>query len=349
MGDTDKVKILVVDDVEVNRFTLRDIIKDMGYMPVLTENGEQALKVVEIFPIQLIITDIAMPEMDGYELCKRIKQNPNTRDIPLIFISAFDSPEDVVKGFEVQGEDYSTKPFIPEVVRARIKVHLSVFETKRKLQEMNQKLQTSVSEQMHQMDSEKKNVLYALLRVVKEGVQYDAEAIERKEANCRTLAEALQLTNEYGDVISDRDLDTIGLASDLCDLGYVAVSAEILSHFGSMTDAEFEIMKNHTTIGANILLDIKKNSKYNDFVTMAAEIAKYHHENWDGSGYPNRVSGEQIPISAQIVHIINDYDALYHNPDRFKDAMEIMEKDVGKRYNPVVFQVFQKIVRQLKK
>ena len=98
MSDAGKTKILVVDDVEVNRFTLRDIIKDMGYLPILAENGEQALKAVERFPIQLIITDIAMPEMDGYELCKRIKQNPDTRDIPLIFISAFDSPEDVVKG-----------------------------------------------------------------------------------------------------------------------------------------------------------------------------------------------------------------------------------------------------------
>lgn len=349
MSDAGKTKILVVDDVEVNRFTLRDIIKDMGYLPILAENGEQALKAVERFPIQLIITDIAMPEMDGYELCKRIKQNPDTRDIPLIFISAFDSPEDVVKGFEMQGEDYITKPFIPEVVRARIRVHLSVFETRRELQEMNQKLQASVNEQMHQMDNEKKNVLYALLRVVKEGIRYDSEAMERKEANCRILAEALQLTNEFGDVISDRDLDTIGLASELCDLGYVAVSADILERFGGMSEEEFEVMKNHTTIGASILADIKKNSMYNDFVNMASEIAGYHHENWDGSGYPGHVKGDEIPISAQIVHIINDYDALSHHPEKCEKAMEIMERDVGKRYNPVVFQVFQKIVRQLKK
>ncbi len=349
MSDAGKTKILVVDDVEVNRFTLRDIIKDMGYLPILAENGEQALKAVERFPIQLIITDIAMPEMDGYELCKRIKQNPDTRDIPLIFISAFDSPEDVVKGFEMQGEDYITKPFIPEVVRARIRVHLSVFETRRELQEMNQKLQASVNEQMHQMDNEKKNVLYALLRVVKEGIRYDSEAMERKEANCRILAEALQLTNEFGDVISDRDLATIGLASELCDLGYVAVSADILERFGGMSEEEFEVMKNHTTIGASILADIKKNSMYNDFVNMASEIAGYHHENWDGSGYPGHVKGDEIPISAQIVHIINDYDALSHHPEKCEKAMEIMERDVGKRYNPVVFQVFQKIVRQLKK
>lgn len=349
MSDAGKTKILVVDDVEVNRFTLRDIIKDMGYLPILAENGEQALKAVERFPIQLIITDIAMPEMDGYELCKRIKQNPDTRDIPLIFISAFDSPEDVVKGFEMQGEDYITKPFIPEVVRARIRVHLSLFETRRELQEMNQKLQASVNEQMHQMDNEKKNVLYALLRVVKEGIRYDSEAMERKEANCRILAEALQLTNEFGDVISDRDLATIGLASELCDLGYVAVSADILERFGGMSEEEFEVMKNHTTIGASILADIKKNSMYNDFVNMASEIAGYHHENWDGSGYPGHVKGDEIPISAQIVHIINDYDALSHHPEKCEKAMEIMERDVGKRYNPVVFQVFQKIVRQLKK
>ena len=113
-------RILIVDDVEANRFTLKDIILEMGYQPILTENGIQALKMVERYPLQLIILDIAMPVMDGYEVCRLVKQNADTREIPIIFISAFDDPADIAKGFSLGGEDYITKPFIPEVVSRKL-------------------------------------------------------------------------------------------------------------------------------------------------------------------------------------------------------------------------------------
>ena len=170
--------ILIVDDVETNRFVLRDIIAEMGYRPVLTENGLQALKLVERHKPQLIILDVAMPEMDGYEFCQIMKQNANTREIPIIFISAFDDPVDIVKGFNLGGEDYITKPFIPEVVKARISIHLKLSETSKNLADMNRKLQTSISEQLRQMEQEKKNVLYALLRVVQERDDYDKLQME---------------------------------------------------------------------------------------------------------------------------------------------------------------------------
>ena len=131
--------ILVVDDVETNRFVLRDIIAEMGCRPVLTENGLQALKLLERHKPQLIVLDVAMPEMDGYEFCRIMKENANTRDIPIIFISAFDDPTDVVKGFSLGGEDYITKPFIPEVVKARIGIHLKLSETSKNLADMNRK------------------------------------------------------------------------------------------------------------------------------------------------------------------------------------------------------------------
>ena len=119
--------ILIVDDIETNRFTLRDIITEMGYKPILTENGEQALKVVERFPIHLIILDIAMPVMDGFEVCKILKSNPETKEIPIIFISAFDDPSDIERGFALEGVDYITKPFTPSIVKARVKLHLKLY------------------------------------------------------------------------------------------------------------------------------------------------------------------------------------------------------------------------------
>ena len=145
-------RILIVDDVEANRFILRDVITDMGYQPVLTENGIQALKMVQHIKPQLIILDIAMPELDGYEVCQKMKENPDTREIPIIFISAFDDPADIVKGFSIGGEDYITKPFIPEVVKARVGMHLKLYEANRNMMEMNRQLQVSVSAQLKQIE-----------------------------------------------------------------------------------------------------------------------------------------------------------------------------------------------------
>ena len=138
--DSSKAEILIIDDVEMNREILREIISDMGESPFLAESGEQALEMLDGWKPQLILTDISMPGMDGYELCKILKKGEKTRNIPVIFISAFSEPEDIIEGFSLGGEDYITKPFIPEVVQARVGVHLRLYEAKRELMESNRKL-----------------------------------------------------------------------------------------------------------------------------------------------------------------------------------------------------------------
>ena len=276
--------ILIVDDVETNRFVLRDIIAEMGYRPVLTENGLQALKIVERHKPQLIILDVAMPEMDGYEFCQIMKQNANTRDIPIIFISAFDDPADVVKGFNLGGEDYITKPFIPEVVKARIGIHLKLSETSKSLADMNRKLQTSITEQLRQMEQEKKNVLYAMIRMVQEHKSYDKAQMERLCYNVRILAEAMQLSPKYSDVISDKYIETLELAAPLCILENVA-----------------------------ILSDIIKVGGYNEFIQMAMEIVEFHKEN---------PKGREIPLSAQIVTIVGAYCSFNGQQEEIFEALE---------------------------
>lgn len=306
--------ILIVDDVETNRFVLRDIIAEMGYRPVLTENGVQALKVVERHKPQLIILDVAMPEMDGYEFCQIMKQNPNTRDIPIIFISAFDNPADIVKGFNLGGEDYVIKPFIPEVVKARIGIHLKLSESGKNLAEMNRKLQTSITEQLNHMEQAKKNVLYAVLRVVQEG--YDRADMERISHNAGMLAEAMQLSPRYGDLISDKYIETLRLAAPL----FVLDNAAILS-------------------------DIIKVEGYNEFIQMALDIVEGYHENWDGSGNPSGKRGDEIPLVAQIVAVVACYCDL--TKEQQEDAFAAMGKDAGIRFNPEIFAILKKIYRQL--
>jgi len=316
--------ILVVDDVETNRFVLRDIIAEMGYRPVLTENGLQALKLVERHKPQLIVLDVAMPEMDGYEFCRNMKENANTRDIPIIFISAFDDPTDIVKGFNLGGEDYITKPFIPEVVKARIGIHLKLSETSKNLADMNRKLQTSISEQLRQMEQEKKNVLYTLIRVVQESNGYDKVQMERLSYNAKILAEAMQLSPKYGDMISDKYIETLELAAPLCEWGNVA-----------------------------ILSDIIKIEGYNEFIQIAIDIVESKRENWDGSGKPSGKSGEEIPLSAQIMQVASTYCGLttresQDKEHRVEEVFEIMQKEVGVKFNPDVFAIFRKIYRLLK-
>lgn len=347
----DMRQILIVDDVDTNRFALKEIISGMGYQPILTENGLQALKIMEHYRPQLIILDVAMPEMDGYELCKIIKDNAETRDIPIIFISAFDEPTDIVKGFALGGEDYITKPFIPEVVQARVGLHLKLYEASQNLMEMNRQLHNSVNAQLQQIEHERKKVLYALIRVARENACYDKGHMERLSYNSRLMAEAMQLSETYGDVISDMYIDTIELAAPLCDLGNVAIPTDILQRDRALTPEEKIVMETHTEIGAKILGDIGTSSDYNDFIQISIDIAHFHHENWDGSGYPTGKKGEEIPLSAQIVALIGAYcalteDRLYRKAFDREEAVGILEVESGRKFNPEMFYILKKIYRQ---
>ena len=350
---TEVPKILVVDDVEANRFALRNIIQQLGYQPVLAENGEQAIKVAQRFDLQLVILDVAMSVMGGYQVCEVLKSNVNTRDIPIIFISAYDNPKDVAKGFELGGADYITKPFMPEVVKARVTLQLKLYETSRQMQELNRKLQISVSEQLRRVEREKRNVLYALLRVARENAAYDSAHMERMSRNCRVLTEAMQLTLDFGSRISNQYVDTIEVAAPICDIGNVAIPTSILQKKDALSPEENAQMQRHTVVGERILRDIDEEDQNNSFIEMSCDIAMYHHENWDGSGYPSGIKGDEIPLSAQIIGIVSTYCALtenrtYRGSYTQEEALDIMKEDVGIKFNPQIFDILYKIKRQLR-
>ena len=346
-------RILIIDDVEANRFILRNIIADMGHQPVLAENGIQGLKIMERIVPDLILLDISMPEMDGFELADILKQDIKRRHIPIIFISAMDEPQDIVKGFEAGGADYVTKPFIQEVVKSRVDVHLKMAEMNQDLLESNRRLQASITEQLNQMEAEKKKVLYALLAVARKNACYEEQHMERLQYNCKLLAQAMQLSPKYEHLVSDTFVETIELAAPLCDLGNMAISLDILQKKDKLTPEEIEIVKTHTTIGAQILSDIRGDGDYNDFVDMSYNIALYHHEKWDGTGYPNEISGDEIPLPAQIVALVSTYCALTENRSFRKafskeEALEIMELVAGVDFNADMFNIYKKIARQLR-
>lgn len=352
MSGKDKVenarKILIVDDLEPNRLILEEIIKNMDCYPILAESASQALELMEEWKPQLVLTDISMPGMDGYEMCRILKEKKDTRDIPIVFISAFDDPEDIVEGFRLGGADYITKPFIPEVVQARVGVHLHLYEANWKLTEMNRRLQISVSEQLRQMELEKKNMLYALANIAAQNSSYEKEYMDRLSKNCRVLAQAMQLSPLFEGRISDTYIDTIEIAAPLCDIGNIGVPMEILQKKSGLTPEETAAIQNHTSIGAKFISDLHVSSDYNDFISMSIDIARHHHENWDGSGYPDRLAGEEIPLAAQIVSVIEGYCALTgQNAYSREETLEIMNKEAGQKYNKDILDICCKISRQL--
>ena len=347
------IRVLIIDDVETNRFVLRNIITDMGYQPVLAENGKQGLKIMERILPDLILLDVAMPEMDGFEFADIIKKDVKTRNIPIIFISAFDAAADIVKGFEAGGADYVTKPFIQEVVKSRVAVQLKLAEMNKNLADANRRLQVSITEQLRQLEAEKKKVLYALLTVVRKNAVFDESHIERLQENCKILAQAMQLSPKYESIVSDTFVETIELAAPLCDLGMVGVPLDILQKNGKLTDDEMAIMQKHTAIGTQIMEDIKGDGDYNDFVDMSCDITKYHHEKWDGSGYPYGISGNEIPLPAQVVSMISYYNALtenrsYRDAYSKEEAIQMLEEESGVAFNPEIFAICKKIARQLR-
>lgn len=346
--DTASAKVLIVDDVEINRLVLEEIIRNMGCDPLLAENGEQALTLAKSSRPKLVLSDISMPGMDGFELCKNLKANKITKEIPVIFISAFDEAEDIVKGLKLGGEDYITKPFITEVVQARVAVHLHLASVKHELMETNRKLQISVDAQLRQMEEEKKNILYALANIVAKNSGFEEGHMQRLRRNCRILAQGMQLSPKFEDQISDDYIDAIELAACLCDIGNIGIPKELLQKETGFTQEETEIIHGHTDIGAKLLSDLQVNNDYNDFLNISIEISHYHHENWDGSGYPEGRKGEEIPLSAQIVGIISAYCTLTQDNgmDR-RDALERMERDVGRRYKPELFDILRRIAKQL--
>lgn len=344
---SDHGTILIVDDVEINRLVLEEIIKGMGYDAVSVESGEKAWELIQESRPQLLLTDISMPGMTGYELCRLVKGNQKTTDIPIVFISAFDDPKDIVEGFVLGGADYITKPFISEVVQARVGVHLRLNQASRELRDMNRRLQVSVNEQLRQMEQEKKNILYALADIAARNSAYEKEHLERLSRNSKILAQSMQLSPLFEDKVSDDYVDTIGLAAPLCDIGNIGVPMDVLRK-AQVTEEENAIVRSHADIGAKLLRDLHVGNDYNDFISAAIDIARCHHENWDGSGYPDGRKENEIPLAAQIVSIMEAYcDLTEKGGCSREEALESMKKEAGVKFNPAILEICCKISRQL--
>ncbi len=354
MGQTLKgdIRILIVDDVEVNLIILEEIIKDMGYYPLCAQSVKEALQMIQDsdqLP-RVILSDISMPEIDGFSFCSMLKKDPYTRDIPVIFISAMDRASDLSQGFALGAVDYISKPFDKTEVEMRISTHLKLYSMQMDLEENNRNLSVVVARQMEKLRIEQKNIMTAFARLIERKENIGSSHSENILYNSRILALGMQFSPMFEDEISDDFIDTIESSARLHDIGKVMIPDSILLKNGPLTEEERKVIMTHAEIGAQTLIDIYDGTEYNDFVRMAIDIAWYHHENWDGSGYPKGLKGKEIPLSARIVKLVDVFDAMI-NQRRYRNAIPLdrtlayIEENAGIMFDPDIVRVFMKIYR----
>lgn len=349
----EQANILIVDDVPANLVILSEMIKELGYLPRPVVSVKQAQSAIQKKLPNLILLDISMPDISGFEYCAMLKADAVTRDVPVIFISALQSMEDKVKGFKLGAVDYIAKPFEKEEVSVRLATHLKIYRMQQELEQYNHRLHKMVSDQMMLVAAEQRNVLQALAKLVESKGEEAGTHLQLVGTNSRLLAVSLQFSPKFDQEITSSFVEKIELASQLHDIGFVAVSDSVQRKKEPLTPEECEILKTHAEIGAKSLEEIYDRGSKNEFMKMAIDIARYHHECWDGSGYPHGLAGEEIPLAARIVKIIDAYDVLnrsrcYRPAYSLEESLEYMKKGIGKRFDPDIMEIFMKIQKQLK-
>lgn len=339
--------ILAVDDTKLNLDILVSALGD-AYDISVAMNGEMALRLAAEGKPDLILLDIMMPGMDGFEVLKRLKEQPETREIPVIFLSAISDIPSKSKGFSLGAVDYIIKPFHVDEVIARVNTHLQLRHAQSSLQLFNDKLQSLVARQVDEINQSQLAMIFALAKLSHTRDDNTGMHLERVQHLCQVLAKALAHEPDFARIITPKFITAIFHASPLHDVGKVGIEDSILLKPGRLTPQEQEIMKTHTTIGATTLESVHKLYPNNEFVEMGIEIAKYHHEKWNGSGYPDGLKEEEIPLSARIMSVVDVYEALrskrpYKEPFSHEKTIEIIFADEGISFDPRILKTFSRM------
>ena len=344
----DLANIIIVDDTSANLEVLSGMLKDSGHKVRPFLSGKLALQAAEHSPPDLVLLDIMMPEMDGFEVCRQLKANPKLRDIPVVFVSALSETMDKVKAFGTGAIDYVTKPFQFEEVRVRVETHLKLRRLRVELEAQNRQLEDLVREQVREISDSQMTTIFALAKLAESRDEGTGKHLERIQIYCRLLATKLKEDPHYGESLSRAYVDNLFHASPLHDIGKVAIPDSILLKPGRHSTEEFEIMKTHSTLGALTLEAVRARYPRNAFINMGIAIARSHHEKWDGSGYPNGLAGEDIPLAARIVAVADFYDALrskrcYKAAATHEDTCELLLAGSGAHFSPRIIEAFREL------
>lgn len=349
----DASTILIVDDIDMNVEILNNIISHEGYGTLCAMSVREALELMKETMPALILSDLSMPEIDGLEFCRILKENPATRDIPFVFISVLNTSEEKQQAFEAGAVDFIPKPFDEVEVIMRVSNHLNSYRMKQQMSEHNRMMHKLIESQQEQIEREQKNVLLAISKIMQRRNPFEGNHQENVGYNCGLLAQGLQLLSAYEDEINDEFVETIETAAKIHDIGDFVLSGNNCSDMGKQKESSREYARECADTAAEVLEDICSGQKPGRFLSMAVTIATGHHARWDGSGYP-AWKEKEIPLEVRIATLANDFDHLTAGEiDGEKHSVEesilIINERGGMCYDPDIVLVFNKIWRQMRR
>ncbi|MCP9791526.1 two-component system response regulator [Vulcanococcus limneticus Candia 3F8] len=345
--------VLAVDDTPENLDLMSGLLQDR-YRVKVAISGEKALQIARSDdPPDLILLDIMMPGLSGYEVCAQLKQDPATRAIPIIFLTAMTATEDETKGLEMGAVDFITKPVNPPIVLARVATHLQLKAATDFLRDQNSYLEAEVKRRGQELAAIQDVTIQAMAGLAETRDADTGNHIRRTQHYVKALAQQLRDHPRFREALNDHAIDLLFRSAPLHDIGKVGIPDRILLKPGRLTPEEFEIMKTHTTLGRDAIATAERQLGLEvGFLKSAKEIAYSHQEKWDGSGYPEGLAGDAIPLSARLMALADVYDALisrrvYKEPMGHEQALDIIRQGSGSHFDPDIVEAFLAIHEQL--
>jgi len=340
-GREDMDNILIVDDIDVNRMILNEIL-NTDYNVFEAEDGFRALEMLDSMTEmpKAVLLDIMMPGMDGFGVLEKMKGNPEMVKIPVLFITAADADVNESRCLKAGGSDFIPKPFNPDVVKARVDNFVQLKNYRDSLEEMLEK-------KTKELIATNESTIETLATIVEHRSLESGAHIQRVSELTKIIAKAVINSNVFQGQIDRSHLNSVAKASKLHDIGKIGIPDRILLKPGPLNDEEFEVMKGHSFIGSKIIEQISKNIFIDEanYLTYCGQICLSHHERWDGRGYPNKLKGEEIPLSARLLSVIDVYDALvnkrcYKPSLSHEETIAIILQGKGTQFDPRIVEIF---------
>ena len=346
--------LLIVDDNPENLTVLGEILQ-ADYRVRAATNGPRALELAALEPRPaLALVDVMMPDMDGYQLLAQLRAGAATRDIPVVFVTAMDATADEARGLAMGAADYITKPLRPAIVLARVHTQLQLREAREVLRERNVELEAEVVRRMAENQRVQDVSIHALARLAETRDPETGNHIRRTQEYVRLLAQRLQAHPRFAALLSGPAIEVLAKSAPLHDIGKVGIPDHVLLKPGKLDADEWAIMKTHAALGAAAIEQAERDATLAsqahaghplEFLRIAKEIARWHHEMWDGHGYPDGLAGDAIPVSARLMALADVFDALisrrvYKEPMSFERARAIIEAGHGRHFDPDMVDAF---------
>ncbi|MDD2743915.1 MAG: two-component system response regulator [Rhodocyclaceae bacterium] len=338
--------ILIVDDTPENLSVLGELLQST-YRVRAANSGRRALQIAHgTPPPDLILLDVMMPEMDGFDVLAELRNNPATKHIPVIFVTAMDGTEDEEHGLDCGAVDYITKPIRPAIVLARVRSQLELKLARDILRDQNAYLESEVAKRMSENQIIQDVSILALARLAETRDPETGNHLRRTQEYVRTLAQSLRDHPRFANFLDDETIIGLAKSAPLHDIGKVGIPDHILLKPGPLTPEEWVIMRTHAKLGSDAIAQAEVDAAEQvEFLALAKEIAHHHHEKWNGSGYPDGLAGDAIPIAARLMALADVFDALickrvYKSAFSYDDARNIITKDSGTHFDPDIVQAF---------